>query len=448
MKHVEVGPQFIHFRINVLSIFLTLAIHFPAFAITINEAHAMAEKYLDRPGAEIPHAPDLKCDLPGTFKYYKFDYDDRVSTPALCDVVSEYADHFTNMVLPFWPIKEDFGLLVRPISDIEEFNAAFEDHPPLNKMTPSKFHFLYLPGASVPPQKVVWSHEAGHAALQEVLNDHFYPIIRAAFIKRIENQALNTPGEVELSGLKLQLQEIHHKWNQMNSEEKEKAHKLEDSLGFRISALDNTLSIRDPSRSVLLVSFHEFFADLFAADLYKDLNIVGQAFDELGLNKFPSDYRRFDPKSKMLSTQGWSFFEPHILFAPARHYFGKRIAPNIKDTKLFMRELAQYFIKAVVNPNSSDFLSYQPIIEDVQKSQSPESVAHAIDSRQKTSELFSLYRYEQLENFCELNLIACKTEIINQLKRGQDGLFLTNINPEIANNHLIEAMEKIVQEIK
>ncbi|MGZ3774492.1 MAG: hypothetical protein ACXVCY_11805 [Pseudobdellovibrionaceae bacterium] len=449
MKILRAGIALIRFGLLEVAIILTMLSPLRASAMTTEEARSLAENYLKNPGAEIPRGPDLKCALPPIFKYYKFKFDDDSTPPELCHIVSDYANHFKKKILPFWHLKEDFGLLVQPISNIDDFNAAFDSHPALNKMTLSNFHFLYLPGTSVSPQKVVWSHEAGHAAFQEILDEHFYPIARAAFIRRIENQAaLQTPDEIKLKTLRAQLEAINHNWSKMNPEEQETAHKQQDALDFRIAALDNTLSARDPSRSLILAAFHEFFADLFAVDLYDDLNVVGKAFDDLGLKNTPSDYRRFNPQSEIVSADTWSYLEPHILLTPARHYFGKNIASKIKNKKEFLTDLAQYFIQVLESPKSSEFLSYEPVIEDVDSAQNSESLATVLSDRQKKSELFSWQRYEQIKNFCDIDFKVCKTEIVEQLKRGQDGIFLTNVSPTIANKNLIEAMESIAKKNK
>lgn len=435
------------FLLRSLSIFLSVVLPLSAGAETVREARARAEQYLLSPGGEVPRGPNLNCNSPRVFKFYKMAFADSVATPELCDAVTEYADHFSENILPYWPLKENFGFEVQPIANLEEFNASFNSRPTLNKMTLSYFNFRYLPGAPIPPQKVVWSHEAGHAALQEILDDHFFPVAREAFLTRIENQAQNGPAEKQLLNLKAQVQAIHDSWSKLSAEETAIMGKQQTALGFRIAALENTLQTKDPTNSLILGAFHEFFADLFAVYFYNNPNIIGESFDALGLKKTPSDFRRFDPKSAIVSAQGWSNLEPHVLLTPARHYFGKQIYSKIKNPKRFMNELAQYFIGVLENPDSSVFLDYNPIIGDVEGSSSPEELASAIASRQKTSEIFSWFRKEQIKDFCDVDFKVCKTEILKQLKRGQNGLFLTNVNAEGANMRLIEAMEKIAKKI-
>ena len=159
-----------------LSIFWSLAFPLSALAETVQEARARAERYLQSPVGERPRGPDLKCNLSTVFKFYKMASQVATATPELCDSVAAYGAHFGEKVLPYWPLKDDFGIEVQPITKIEDFNAEFRMRPIINKQTLPYFSFRYLPGAPIQPQIGVWSHEAGHAALQEILEDHFYPI--------------------------------------------------------------------------------------------------------------------------------------------------------------------------------------------------------------------------------------------------------------------------------
>lgn len=443
----SIGPTLKDVVQLLLSIFLSVGLPLSAQAITVQEARAWAERYLLSPGGDVPRGPDINCNLPSTFKFYKMDRADSSVTPELCDVVAEYAVHFSEKVIPYWSLRESFGFQVEPITNLEDFNASFNGRPTLNKMTLSYFNFRYLPGVPTPPQKVVWSHEAGHAALQEILDNHFYPKAREAFIARAEDQARNGPAQQQLNDLKKQVRAIHDSWSKLSAQEATQAGKKQTALDFQIAALENLLEHNDPTNSIILVAFHEFFADLFAVYLYNDLNIIGESFDKLGLKKTPSDFRRFDPKERTALAKGWSNLETHVLLTPARHYFGKHLHSKINDPKHFMTELARYFIAVVENPDPSIFLSYKSVIADVEKSRNPEEIASAIATRQKTSALFSRFRAEQIKDFCDVDFRECKNEILKQLNRGQSGLFLTNVNPEAANLRLIEAMDKIAQKM-
>lgn len=431
-----------------LSIFWTLALPLSAYAETVQEARARAERYLQSPGGEIPRGPDLKCNQANDFKFYKLPFEDAVATPELCEAVTAYGTHFRQKVLPYWPLNDNFGMQIRPIAKLDEFNAAFIMRPILNKQTLPQFLFHYLPGTPIQSQIGVWSHEAGHAALQEILDNHFYPIAVEAFLKKVENQARNTPAEQALKKQQAEDDAIKAAWKTASADEINNVlSKRQSASGFRLAALKNITGTKDPLDSAIVGSFHEFFADLFAAYLHNDLNVTGDSLDQLGITKTPSDFRRFDPKSASVVAQGWKNLEAHVLLTPARHYFGKNLFSKIKDPKRFMNELAQYFIYVFENPDPSMFLSYQPTITDVQNSQNPGQLSEALNARQKTSEIYFPFQTREIKEFCELDFSACKTEILNQLRRGQNGIFLTNVNAETANLHLIRAMEKIVQKM-
>jgi hypothetical protein len=430
----------------LLSMALTAILPLSAHSETVQEALARAERYLQSPGGELPRGPDLKCDLHTVFKFYKMARQDSTATPELCDSVAAFGSHFGQNVLPYWPLQDTFGIEVQPISKLEEFNAAFMMRPILNKQTLPYFSFRYLPGAPIQPQIGVWSHEAGHAALQEILDNHFYPIAKKNFLKIIENQARNTPAEQAIKKQEAEDQAIKTAWNTATAEEINNVlSKRQSASGFRIKALQNVARFKDPLDSAIVSSFHEFFADLFAAYLHNNPNVTGDSLDQLGITTIPTDFRRFEPKSAIASAKGWQNLESHLLLTPARHYFGKNLFSRIKDPKLFMHQLAQHIIHVLENPDTSMFMSYQPTIQDVQKSQTPEQLSEALAARQKTAEIYSPFQPREFKEFCELDFAACKTEILNQLKRGQNGIFLTNVNAEIANVRLIRAMEEIVQ---
>jgi hypothetical protein len=436
------------FETVLLSILLAVALPFVAHAETRSEIKARAEKMLLEIPQQIPRGPDLPCQTPQTFKYYKMQFDGQESSPELCNLVDAYSSHFTNSILPFWSMKENFGIVVGPISKIEQYNAAFISRPIINKNSIPNLLLLYLPGISISAQKPVWSHEAGHAALQEIFDDYFYQQARENFIQTVENVTLRTAGEERLNGLLNQLEELHQNFPKMTDKEKNKSAQLEAALNFRIQSLQNKIRpIEVPTSSPIAIAFHEFFADLFAANLHNDLNIVGDSFDQLGIKSTISDHRRFNP-GVMSAVKGWAHLEPHILLTPARHYFGKFLASRVNDKKAFLHELAKYFIRVLQNPSEQDSLSYKPLIAEVESSQTPEALTSAMDSRLRSMELVSKIQSRDIKNFCEMDFHACKVEILEQLKRGQRGLLLTNANPEIANQHLIEAMEAIVKDMK
>lgn len=237
-------------------------------------------------------------------------------------------------------------------------------------------------------------------------------------------------------------------WETASNEEKNNIlTKRQAASRFRLLALQNIAHAKDPLDSAILGSFHEFFADLFAAYLHNDPNVTGDSLDQLGIKTTPTDFRRFDPKSGSMSAQGWQNLEAHVLLTPARHYFGKNLFSKIKDPKKFMNEVGRYIIFVLENPDPSMFLSYQPTITDVQKSQNPDQLSEALSSRQKTSEIYFALQPREVKAFCELDFPACKIEILTQLKRGQSGIFLTNVNAEVANLRFIDAMEKISRTI-
>jgi hypothetical protein len=432
-------------------IVLSLAIPLSVQGETVEEALARAEKWLLNPGAEIRAGEDLKCERLNVFKFYKMaqimKYDNSIYKSDLCEQVLAYSNHFGERILSFWPFKEMYGFVVEPISKIEEFNAYYSPRPTLNRMTLSKFKFNYLAGTSVEPQKVIWTHEAGHAAFHEILDEYFYPNARKAFLKTILEKNRNSPINKKLMDLEKKLDDINDSFSELDNYQREIAYKKIGSLTFQIASLRNKMNQKDPSNSMILAAFDEFFADLFAVFFYGDLNIIGNSFDELGLKTNPSDFRRFNPKSGVKSAVGWTELESHVLLTPARHYFGQHIFSKIKNPRLFLVELAQYFIQALENPIPSMFISYKPLIWEVQKSENADQVASVIEARQKRSEIFSWSNLSEIKNFCEMDLKACKNEILEQLNRGQDGIFLTNVIPENANLDLIQAMEAITQKL-
>lgn len=436
-----------------MSIFLALALPLSAYAQrataeTAKQARARAEQYLKSPGGERPRGPDLDCspygEQPHVFSFYKLAFSDSKANPDLCAAVTAFGRYFQDTVSPYWPLKDLPGIEVRPIKSLEEFNAAFMMRPILNKQTLPYFSFHYLPGAPLKPQIPVWSHEAGHAALQEILDDHFYPIAAEAFLKMNEDRAGESADWKRLQSLQQEDDAIKLAWRNTNSSALISVFTLQQAaLSFRIAALQNVLYSKDPLNSAIVGPFHEFFADLFAAFLHNDPNVTGNSLDEIGLHNTPSDYRRLSP-AKSVGVAGWSEYEAHTLLTPARHYFGKNLFAKIKDQKQFLHELSEYFIRTIERPDASMFLSYKPLIAEVTKTQDANEMSEVFKAWSKASKINSTFRVNEILSFCESDFKACKSEIVIQLKRRQNGIFLTQVDPGKANAALIRAMEEIV----
>ena len=260
-------------RPGPVSIFLALAsplsVHVvSAQTITVKDVRALVEKQLKV--GEAPKGWDLSCaayaNLPGVVSFYKSERNDLQSTPELCEAVTAFGTHLQTKVLPFWPLTERFGIAVERITNRDDFNASFQPRPILAKQSQSQFSFLYLEGTAIGPQIGVWSHEAGHAALNEIISDHFYGIAVEAYIKSQEERIRNPSSWQRLTSLRRQ--------EKMTADTQRRA-----AISFRISALENTLEMKDPADSVVVAPFHEFFADLFAAFLHNDPNITGDSHE-------------------------------------------------------------------------------------------------------------------------------------------------------------------------
>jgi hypothetical protein len=93
-----------------------------------------------------------------------------------CQLIYEYENHVYDNVGAFWPIQKNLGLTLEIQTKADRYNASF--NPDLfNEFQKPFLNLIYINGIPAEPQKYVWSHEYGHA----VLDDHVRTVLNERF---------------------------------------------------------------------------------------------------------------------------------------------------------------------------------------------------------------------------------------------------------------------------